>query len=170
MGISNEINLEEYCEPENTSREIPCINNSYIISREVLISNTEYNNFLDTILSKIVYIKRMFIFFLIVFFTISFLVHFSDILFNVLLIQNAYGQLQQQTEFIKYHHRSNFIIEFEVPVDNNDRGLKGITTDSKNNVWFYHNTNTSSTIIIYGSKTRWKSYVCCKFMESNISS
>ena len=83
----------------------------------------------------------MVIFLLIVFFAIFFFVDFSDKLFNDLLIQNAYGQLQQQTEFIKYHHQSNFIIEFEVPVDNNDRGLKGITTDSKNNVWFYGSVN-----------------------------
>jgi virginiamycin B lyase len=73
---------------------------------------------------------------------------------NDLLIQNVYGQLQQQTEFIKYHHQSNFIKEFEVPVDNNDRGLKGITTDSKNNVWIYHNTNTSSVIIEFNPQNK----------------
>ena len=73
---------------------------------------------------------------------------------NDLLIQNVYGQLQQQTEFIKYHHQSNFIKEFEVPVDNNERGLKGITTDSKNNVWIYHNTNTSSVIIEFNPQNK----------------
>jgi virginiamycin B lyase len=116
--------------------------------REILISSTEHNNFLDTVLSKIIYIKRTVIFFLIVFFTTSiFLVHFSDKMVKDLLIQNIYGQLQQQTEFIKYHYQSSFINEFDIPIDNNDRGLKGITTDSKNNVWFYHNSNTSSTMI-----------------------
>ena len=73
---------------------------------------------------------------------------------NDLLIHRVYGQLQQQTEFIKYHHQSNFIIEFEVPVDNNDRGLKGITTDSKKNVWLYHNTNTSSVIIEFNPQNK----------------
>ena len=63
-------------------------------------------------------------------------------------IQNIQGQLQQQqTDYIKYHYQSNFIKEFEIPIINNERGLKGITTDSKNNVWFYHNTNTTSTIM-----------------------
>jgi virginiamycin B lyase len=62
-------------------------------------------------------------------------------------LQNIQGQLQQQADYIKSQLQSDFIKEFEVPIDNNGTGLKGITTDSKNNVWFYHNTNTSSTII-----------------------
>ena len=63
-------------------------------------------------------------------------------------IQNIQGQLQQQqTDYIKYHYQSNFIKEFEIPIINNERGLKGITTDSKNNVWVYHNSNTTSTIM-----------------------
>ena len=63
-------------------------------------------------------------------------------------IKNIQGQLQQQqTDYVKYHYQSDFIKEFEIPIDNNETGLKGITTDSKNNVWFYHNTNTSSVII-----------------------
>jgi hypothetical protein len=62
-------------------------------------------------------------------------------------IQNIQGQLQQQTDYIKYQYKSDFIEEFDIPIDNNETGLKGITTDSKNNVWFYHNSNTSSTII-----------------------
>ncbi|HJT83519.1 MAG TPA: hypothetical protein VJ697_03465 [Nitrososphaeraceae archaeon] len=62
--------------------------------------------------------------------------------------QNIYGQVQQQqTDYVKYQLQSDFIEEFEVPTDNNEMGLKGITTDSKNNVWFYHNTNTTSTLI-----------------------
>ena len=65
--------------------------------------------------------------------------------------QNIQGQLQQQPpqqiDFIKYHYQSDFIKEFEVSGINNETGLKGITTDPENNVWFYHNTNTSSAII-----------------------
>jgi virginiamycin B lyase len=66
-----------------------------------------------------------------------------------LLFQNIHGQLQQQQiDFVKYQYQSDFINEFKIPlIDNNETGLKGITTDSKDNVWFYHNTNTSSTII-----------------------
>ena len=71
----------------------------------------------------------------------------DEFLFD-LLIKNIQGQLQQpQTDYIKYSYQSNFLEEFEIPIINNETGLKGITTDSKNNVWFFHNTNTTSTII-----------------------
>jgi len=63
-------------------------------------------------------------------------------------IQNIQGQLQQlQTDYIKYQYQSDYIKEFEISPIINETGLKGITTDSKNNVWFFHNTNTSSAII-----------------------
>ena len=52
-----------------------------------------------------------------------------------------------EIDYIKYEYQSDFIKEFEVTGINNERGLKGITTDSENNVWFYHNTNTSSAVI-----------------------
>ncbi len=71
--------------------------------------------------------------------------------FNV-SIKNIQGQLQQQqTDYIKYQYQSDLIKEFEIPIDNNETGLKGITTDSKDNVWFYYNTNTSSTIIEFNT-------------------
>ncbi|MGI9009984.1 MAG: Vgb family protein [Nitrososphaeraceae archaeon] len=54
---------------------------------------------------------------------------------------------QPQTDFIKYQYQSDFIKEFKIHVIKNETGLKGITTDSKNYVWFFHNTNTSSAII-----------------------
>ncbi|MFL6322479.1 MAG: hypothetical protein ACJ72Q_18655, partial [Nitrososphaeraceae archaeon] len=44
-----------------------------------------------------------------------------------------------------YNRQSSFIKEFPVPLD--ERGLKGIVTDSQGNAWFYHATNRSSTII-----------------------
>ena len=69
-------------------------------------------------------------------------------------IQNIQGQLQQQTDYIKYQYKSDFIEEFDIPIDNNETGLKGITTDSKNNVWFYHNSNTSSTIIEFNPSNK----------------
>jgi virginiamycin B lyase len=67
-----------------------------------------------------------------------------------LSIQKTEGQLQQQPEidYIKYQYQSDFIKEFKIPIiNNNETGLKGITTDSENNAWFYYNTNTSSAII-----------------------
>ena len=45
------------------------------------------------------------------------------------------------TGVIKYYDQSNFINEFEVPVDNNDRCLKGIIINLEDNVWFYHMRN-----------------------------
>ena len=63
-------------------------------------------------------------------------------------IQNIQGQLQQpQTDYIKYEYQSDYIKEFEISQIVNETGLKGITIDSKNNAWFFHNTNTSSAII-----------------------
>jgi len=68
--------------------------------------------------------------------------------FFYLPIQNVEGQLeQQQIDPIIYQFQSDLIKEFKVPIDNNEKGLKGIITDSKNNAWIYHNTNASSTIM-----------------------
>ena len=44
-----------------------------------------------------------------------------------------------------YQKQSNFIHEYNVPLD--QRGLKGITTDSRGNPWFYYQTNHTSMII-----------------------
>jgi virginiamycin B lyase len=49
-------------------------------------------------------------------------------------------------ELVTYTRQSNFIKEFEIPIIE-ERGLKGITTDSQGNAWFYHSTNKTSTII-----------------------
>ena len=48
-------------------------------------------------------------------------------------------------QFVTYQKQSNFIHEFNVPV--NQRGLKGIVTDSLGNPWFYVQTNNTSNII-----------------------
>lgn len=47
-------------------------------------------------------------------------------------------------ELVKYTKESNFIKEFQVPVE--ERGLKGIVTDPSGDVWIYYSTNRSSTI------------------------
>jgi streptogramin lyase len=81
--------------------------------------------------------------------TLNILNHFSQKNFlPPLLLQNLEGQLQQPlTDYVKYQYQNDYIKEFEISQIVNETGLKGITTDSKNNVWFFHNTNTSSAII-----------------------
>jgi virginiamycin B lyase len=49
-------------------------------------------------------------------------------------------------ELVTYTRQSNFIKEFQIPIIE-ERGLKGITTDSQGNAWFYHSTNKTSTVI-----------------------
>jgi virginiamycin B lyase len=48
-------------------------------------------------------------------------------------------------DLVTYQKQSNFIKEFKIPLQ--DRGLKGITTDSHGNPWFFHSTNKSSTVV-----------------------
>ncbi|MBI3842089.1 MAG: hypothetical protein HY295_02920 [Thaumarchaeota archaeon] len=45
----------------------------------------------------------------------------------------------------KYHRHSNFIKEFASPL--HGLGLKGITTNSDGNAWFYYSTNKTTTLI-----------------------
>jgi virginiamycin B lyase len=48
---------------------------------------------------------------------------------------------------ITYSQQSNFIKEFNIPNNIQELGLKGVTVDSEGNVWFYHATNKTSTVI-----------------------
>jgi streptogramin lyase len=50
-------------------------------------------------------------------------------------------------EFVTYEKQSGFIKEFAVPFE--ELGLKGITTDLQGNVWFYHSTNATSTLVLF---------------------
>ena len=50
-------------------------------------------------------------------------------------------------QFVTYQRQSNFIHEFNLPSSIDQHGLKGITTDSEGNPWFYHQTNKTSTIM-----------------------
>ena len=59
---------------------------------------------------------------------------------NYLLAQQAFNQ-----DYVTYEQKSNFIKEFNVPLQ--ERGLKGITTDSENNVWFYYTTANDSMVL-----------------------
>lgn len=56
----------------------------------------------------------------------------------------AFSQQSSYEELVKYERQSNFIKEFKIPVS--EIGLKGITTDTDGNAWFYHSTNNTSTI------------------------
>jgi len=48
-------------------------------------------------------------------------------------------------DFVEYEKDSNFIKEFRIPIE--ERGLKGLTADRDENVWFYHSTSNSSMIM-----------------------
>ncbi|MDP9290632.1 MAG: hypothetical protein M3P08_20880, partial [Thermoproteota archaeon] len=48
-------------------------------------------------------------------------------------------------DMVTYEKQSNFIKEFKIPLT--ERGLKGITSDTLGNAWFYHSTFNSSTIL-----------------------
>jgi streptogramin lyase len=48
---------------------------------------------------------------------------------------------------ITYNKQSNFIKEFQIPNNLKGPGLKGITTDSDGNAWFYYATNKTTTIV-----------------------
>lgn len=48
-------------------------------------------------------------------------------------------------DYVTYEKKSDFIKEFKIPI--NERGLKGVTTDSGGNVWLYHATSNGSIII-----------------------
>ena len=50
-------------------------------------------------------------------------------------------------QFVTYQKQSNFIHEFNLPPSIDQRGLKGITTDSQGNPWLYYQTNKSSMIM-----------------------
>jgi streptogramin lyase len=55
------------------------------------------------------------------------------------------AQQSPEQNYVTYEKRSNFIKEFKIPI--NERGLKGIATDSEDNVWFYHATSNGSMIM-----------------------
>jgi streptogramin lyase len=62
-------------------------------------------------------------------------------------------------DLVTYNSQSSFIKEFPIPLA--ERGLKGITTDSQGNAWFYHSTDKASTIIKLDIATN-------KFIQYNV--
>jgi hypothetical protein len=109
------------------------------------------NHLINSALSTVKNIFILFVTIFILYNSINIINHLmGENSISQLTIKNIEGRLQQQSEidYIQYQYQSDVIKEFEIPViNNNETGLKGITTDSKDNVWFYYNTNTSSAII-----------------------
>jgi streptogramin lyase len=61
--------------------------------------------------------------------------------------QWIWAQPSTPEQYVTYEKQSGFIKEFAVPFE--ELGLKGITTDLQGNVWFYHSTNTTSTLVLF---------------------
>ena len=57
------------------------------------------------------------------------------------------AQQSSNQNYVTYEKRSNFIKELKIPINERERGLKGIATDSEENVWFYHATSNGSMIM-----------------------
>jgi streptogramin lyase len=73
---------------------------------------------------------------------------FAVIAFSFLPNQWVWAQLpDSQEDLVTFEKKSSFIKEFAVPFE--ELGLKGITTDLQGNVWFYHSTNTTSTLVLF---------------------
>ena len=79
--------------------------------------------------------------------SILFLLVTSFSLSSSFLLYSSVANAQPITlkDMVRYEKQSNFIKEFKIPLT--ERGLKGITTDTLGNAWFYHSTFNSSTIL-----------------------
>ena len=105
-----------------------------VISLKNKIFNT-VNNF------KLIFFTTLIISFI-------FIVSFYN-LSSIVQITNA--QTTTIKDLVKYQRQSSFIKEFNVPIK--EVGLKGITTDSQGNAWFYHSTNKTSSIFMFNPAT-----------------
>jgi len=83
-------------------------------------------------------------------FLIVFLIYISQP-----ILESSAQQISVE-DLVKYTKSSNFIKEFGIPVE--QRGLKGITTDTDGNVWFYHSTNSTGKIIKMDQSGRFEEY------------
>jgi streptogramin lyase len=70
----------------------------------------------------------------------------------LLIFKDVNAQVLGPEDLVTYTTQSNFIKEFKVPLK--ELGLNGITTDADENVWFYHSTNQSSTILVLNITTQ----------------
>jgi virginiamycin B lyase len=75
---------------------------------------------------------------------IAVIVSFSPAI-PIMQVAHAQQQIPGATdELVTYEKHSSFIKEFPTPSE--ERGLRGITTDSEGNAWFLHSTNKTSII------------------------
>src|SRR6266487_4755772 len=79
------------------------------------------------------------------FFSIVFLLVASFSISSLFFPPPSNAQPITPKDMVSYEKQSNFIKEFKIPLTG--RGLKGITTDTLGNAWFYHSTFNSSTIV-----------------------
>jgi len=79
---------------------------------------------------------------------------FSPSFSNQLIAQKSSNQ-----NYVTYEKQSNFIKEFKIPINERERGLKGIATDSEDNVWFYHATSNGSIIIKMSKGHNFTNYI-----------
>jgi streptogramin lyase len=69
------------------------------------------------------------------------------IVFLLVPSQWTWSQPATPDEFVTYGKKSGFIKEFAAPFK--ELGLRGIITDPKGNVWFYHSNNLTSTLVMF---------------------
>jgi streptogramin lyase len=80
--------------------------------------------------------------------SIVFFILYSSSSYMLVFSQTLTNANNPNQPYVIYMKQSSFIHEFDVPAIH-DRGLKGITTDNKDNAWFYYTTNKTSMIIRY---------------------
>jgi virginiamycin B lyase len=86
-----------------------------------------------------------------IFFTIILSISPYAMLFRSVYAQQQLPSGSTTEELVTYEKHSNFIKEFPIPLE--ERGLRGITTDSEGNAWFLHSTNKTSIIFKLDSKS-----------------
>jgi virginiamycin B lyase len=81
---------------------------------------------------------------------VCYCIAFAMIVVSFLPNQWLWAQLPgSPDEFVTYEKQSGFIKEFAVPFE--ELGLRGITIDPQGNVWSYHSTNRTSTLVYFNS-------------------
>lgn len=95
-----------------------------------------------------------YIIFILIFLTLLYSVLSTKTMMSIplLIFKDVNAQVLGPEDLVTYTTQSNFIKEFKVPLK--ELGLKGITIDADENVWFYHSTNQSSTILVLNITTQ----------------
>jgi streptogramin lyase len=92
-----------------------------------------------------------------VFYVVGISLFIVELLHLLFTVQDLDAQLITQQDLVTYEGHNNYIKEFNIPAK--ELGLKGITTDSHGNAWFYHSTNKTSTVMMFDpQKEQYKQY------------